>query len=70
MEVTNFDGMSISELWGWLDTHPKAHVQQRHYVQHKIFAMEYRLQGCIEDAVRHEKECDKRYAKLPKKLRW
>ena len=66
MELPNLDAMSVTEL------HEFSRIARlaARYAHHKAWAMQRRLNGEIEQALRIEGLCDAIYKKLPADVRW
>ncbi len=68
-ETPNLDAMSKGELMALAMnlSRPAAH---RDYAYTKLLAMEHRVKGRIEDALRVEAVLEDMYAMLPRGMRW
>lgn len=68
-ETPNLDAMSKGELMALaMDLSRPAAL--RDYAYTKLLAMEHRLRGRIQDALRVEAMLDNMYAMLPRGMRW
>lgn len=71
-DVLNLDGFFCAvELLGAVGSLTgRGSRLYRRYARYKARAMNCRLNGLIDLALRYEATCDRVYAKLPKELQW
>lgn len=73
-KTTNFDTMSLDELYDWAARHHYAYSPERlslrKYVNLAIAARIARSRGNITDAKVHEDYMQKIYTNLPEHLKW
>ena len=71
-DIINLDGFANTvELLGAVGSlKGRGSRLYRRYARYKARAMNCRMNGLIDQAIRYEETCDRIYARLPEKLRW